>query len=228
MAIGDAHSFFGPTRVRLSRRCDPSSFFPLSMFSSQIGVPAIFHIPWRNLNVPSQDSYVRADIMHLFLAPHNIHPKYSFILPKYYTKNSKKNHKKSFNFLWKYLSFFKRRARSITPGSAQRQKAIVLSISLVEWDGERWLAEAVPPATGPGWPLTPTTRSLLSPGLLCRWSWYNTSSGDAVGAEFYAERQTIAAKWLNCSQLNKCSMFQAQFFPFSIPFLFFSSNVILR
>ena len=26
-----------------------------------------------------------------------------------------------------------------------------------------------------------------------------------MGAEFSAERQTIAAKWLNCSQLNKCS-----------------------
>jgi len=29
--------------------------------------------------------------------------------------------------------------------------------------------------------------------------------GCTVGAEFCAERQTIAAKWLNCSQLNKCS-----------------------
>lgn len=29
--------------------------------------------------------------------------------------------------------------------------------------------------------------------------------GRTVGAEFCAERQTIAAKWLNCSQLNKCS-----------------------
>jgi len=31
------------------------------------------------------------------------------------------------------------------------------------------------------------------------------SDGCTVGAEFCAERQTIAAKWLNCSQLNKCS-----------------------
>lgn len=30
------------------------------------------------------------------------------------------------------------------------------------------------------------------------------SGGCTVGAEFCAERQTIAAKWLNCSQLNKC------------------------
>ena len=45
-------------------------------------------------------------------------------------------------------------------------------------------------------------------------SWYNTRRAFAralwprirtVGAEFSAERQTIAAKWLNCSQLNKCS-----------------------
>lgn len=33
----------------------------------------------------------------------------------------------------------------------------------------------------------------------------HASRGDrTVGAEFCAERQTIAAKWLNCSQLNKC------------------------
>lgn len=34
-------------------------------------------------------------------------------------------------------------------------------------------------------------------------SW--SRGGCTVGAEFCAERQTIAAKWLNCSQLNKCS-----------------------
>lgn len=38
-----------------------------------------------------------------------------------------------------------------------------------------------------------TTRILWSHG-----------GGCTVGAEFCAERQTIAAKWLNCSQLNKC------------------------
>lgn len=94
------------------------------------------------------------------------------------------------------------------------------------------------PATGPGWPLTPATRSALSSGIVVLVaSWYNTTRSSrprrpliasplvvharvtvyythlveparrlrTMGAEFCAERQTIAAKWLNCSQLNKCS-----------------------
>ena len=61
-------------------------------------------------------------------------------------------------------------------------------------------------------------------------------STSTVGAEFSAERQTIAAKWLNCSQLNKCSprfslslcmperwsLVACRFFPTSPSLLFFS------